>query len=53
MNLLYVMPSTRQYAYAYVTPPEQPGVVTIEQPPEAAAHEEAGAAPLEQRDPRE
>jgi rhomboid protease GluP len=52
--LLYMVPSTRSYAYAYVTPPQdEPGVVTIDQPPEAAAHEEAGAPPLEHRDPRE
>ncbi|GAC1579252.1 MAG: hypothetical protein NVS3B7_13150 [Candidatus Elarobacter sp.] len=64
--VLFMVPSRqRRYAYAYAAGPheeppieqghahERPGVETIEHPPEAAPHEEAGARALETRDPRE
>ncbi len=53
--VLFMLPSrARDGAYAYaVAPGADAGVETIEQPPEAAPHEEPGAPPLETRDPRE
>ena len=54
--VLFMMPAlrARELAYAYVDgAPSDYGVETIEHPPDAAAHEEAGAPPLEVRDPRE
>ncbi|HEX3468749.1 MAG TPA: rhomboid family intramembrane serine protease [Candidatus Elarobacter sp.] len=59
--LLYMVPGRRQYAYAYApandpgarTIEQRPDVETIEQPPHAGPHEEAGAPPLEVRDPQE
>ena len=48
-------PYRRQVAYAYPYPAQNDPspVETIEQPPEAGAHEEADAPPLHVRDPRE
>ena len=60
--VLFMVPSRqREYAYAYAAGPhgggaiehERADVETIEHPPEAAPHEEAGARALETRDPRE
>jgi rhomboid protease GluP len=51
--VLFMMPRPRrELAYVYAAAPDEP-VETIEHPPEAAPHEEAGAPPLEVRDPRE
>ncbi len=53
---LFMVPAVRarEVAYAYTGgPPGTDHVETIEQPPDAAPHEEAGAPPLEVRDPRE
>jgi membrane associated rhomboid family serine protease len=51
--VLFMVPS-RQREYAYAASAADPAAVeTIEQPPDAGPHEEAHAAPLEQRDPRE
>lgn len=54
--LLFMVPSRQReamYAYAYPAAADPNAVETIEQPPEAAAHEEEGTTPLELRDPRE
>jgi len=51
--LLYmVQPQRAAYAYAYA-PRNEPSVETIEQPPDAGPHEEAGVPPFDVRDPRE
>ena len=52
--VLFMVPRRRRYAYVYAgdAPGEKP-VETIEHPPDAGPHEEAGAPPLEVRDPRE
>jgi membrane associated rhomboid family serine protease len=55
--VLFMMPRPQRelaYVYAGGVPGETPAEVeTIEQPPDAGPHEEAGAPPLEVRDPRE
>ena len=54
--LLFMVPSRERealYAYAYPAAADPNAVETIEQPPDAAPHEEEGAPPLELRDPRE
>jgi rhomboid protease GluP len=50
--LLYQIPSARRRA-VYAALHQPVAVETIEHPPDAGPHEEAGAPPLEVRDPRE